>query len=136
PLLKSNSIRNKLSALSAFGKWLEGNIPGVTASNFATTLPPKRDKSRMEPFTPDEVRAILNAHAFVGCQSEQNQTEPGNHKIRDWRYWIPLMLAFTGARLNEIVQLQVADIQVTDGVWTFAITDQGVGQSLKTADSR
>lgn len=28
PLLRSNSVRNKLSTLAAFGKWLEGNFPG------------------------------------------------------------------------------------------------------------
>lgn len=136
PLLKSNSIRNKLSTLAAFGSWLESNVPGVDAQNFKTTLPPKRDAERMEPFSPEEVRQILNAKSFTGCESERNQLKEGDYKIRDWRFWLPLVAAFTGARLNEITQLKVADIENVAGIWTFRITDSGVGQSLKNENSR
>lgn len=135
PILKSNSIRNKLGALTSLGRWLEANVDGVDANNFKTTLPPKNDAARMEPFAAAEISAILNAKAFIGCRSERDQRNPGAHKIRDWRYWLPLILAFTGARLNEIVQLNIHDLQQVDGIWTFAITDRGEGQSLKTSTS-
>ena len=32
---------------------------------------------------------------------------------------------FAGARLNEICQLQVADIQQEDGIWFFNLMDDG-----------
>lgn len=90
----------------------------------------------MEPFSAEEVRAILNARAFTGCQSEQNHQDPGALKIRDWRYWLPLIAAFTGARLNEITQLEVSDLVCADGVWALKISDGGKGQSLKNENSR
>lgn len=136
PKLKVASVRNKLSILSAFGKWLENNADGVDASNFKTTLPPKTDSQRMEPFSAQEVHDILNAQAFVGCESDRNQQKPGLHKIRDWRFWVPMIAAFTGARLNEIVQLAVADVRQIDGVWAFSISDEGDAQSLKNKQSR
>jgi len=136
PKLKVASVRNKLSILAAFGKWLENNADGVDASNFKTTLPPKTDSKRMEPFSAEEVRCILNAQAFVGCESERNQQKPGTHTIRDWRFWIPMIAAFTGARLNEIAQLAVSDVTQVDGVWAFSITDGGAAQSLKNKQSR
>lgn len=136
PRLKSNSIRNKLSAMSAFGAWLESNVPGVDAQSFSTTLPPKNDVKRMEPLTGDEIQKILNARAFTGCRSERNQQEPGEYKIRDERFWMTFIAAFTGARLNEITQLTVDDVRQLEGIWTFRITDEGVGQSVKTTGSR
>ena len=136
PVLSANSIRNKLSVLSAFGKWLEENVDGVDASNFRTSLPPKKDGKRMEPFNQAEIASILNARAFTGCESEKNQLAPGEYRIRDWRYWLPLLAAFTGARLNEITQLKVKDVVCIDGIWVLEITDEGTQQSLKTNQSK
>ena len=136
PTLKAASIRNKLSTISAFGTWLAENVDGVDAGNFKVSLPPRIDSARMEPFTDAQVTAILNARAFVGCESEKNQLDPGRHRVRDWRFWLPMILAFTGARLNEVVQLRVQDIRQVEGLWIFAFTGEGVGQSLKTASSR
>lgn len=136
PKLRAASVRNKISTLRTFGAWLENNVDGVDAANFKTDLPPKTDSQRMEPFSPQEVRSILNAKAFVGCESERNQQKPGLHKIRDWRFWVPMIAAFTGARLNEIVQLAVTDVRQVDGVWAFSISDEGRNQSLKNKQSR
>jgi integrase len=136
PALKSSSIRNKLSTLSAFGKWLEENVDGVDAGSFQTSLPSRSDVARMEPFSSEQIVAILNAGAFTGCRSEKSQQELGDHKVRDWRYWLTLMLAFTGARLNEVVQLRVKDLQQVEGIWVIDFTNEGEGQSLKTSSSR
>lgn len=136
PLLRTASIRNKLSTMSAFGEWLEANVDGVDAMSFKTTLPKKTDSQRMHPYSDDEVRAILNAPAFTGCASEKNQLAQGDHRIRDWRYWLVMIAAYSGARLNEIAQLRVVDIVREDGVLAFNFTDAGDGQSLKTTTSR
>ena len=48
-------------------------------------------------------------------------------------YWIPLIGLFTGARLGEIAQLRVTDISMQENVNVFAISDEGVGQKVKTA---
>jgi integrase len=50
-------------------------------------------------------------------------------------YWIPLLALFTGARLNELCQLTVGDIESVGGVETLSFLDEG-GKRLKTAASR
>ena len=49
-------------------------------------------------------------------------------------YWIPLIGLHTGARKNEICQLQPADIMSIKGTWCFNITTEGDEKSLKTGD--
>jgi len=136
-LISPKTINNKLSTLSAFGAWLELNTVGVKAESFRTTpVKDHRPDQRMPPFSDAEVKAILQAPAFTGCESERNQTKPGAYVVRDWRYWIPLICAYSGARLGEVSQLRCADIRQIDGHWVFDITDEGEGQSLKTHTSR
>src|SRR5690606_38743267 len=77
PTLKTASIRNKLSTMSAFGEWIAENVDGVDAGNFKVSLPRKTDAGRMEPFSEQQVAAILGAKAFTGCESEKNQQAPG-----------------------------------------------------------
>lgn len=50
----------------------------------------------------------------------------------DAAYWVPLIGAFTGARLGEICQLRTIDVQTVDGIPALVITDEGDSQSVKT----
>lgn len=51
------------------------------------------------------------------------------------RHWIPLLLALTGARLEEVAQLHKSDIREVDGVWCMDVNTLD-GKQLKTAQSR
>lgn len=55
---------------------------------------------------------------------------------REYQKWGPLIGLYTGARLNEICQLEVADIKMIDGIWCFDFNDEGEGKSLKNTASR
>ncbi|WP_292598501.1 site-specific integrase [Mesorhizobium sp.] len=55
---------------------------------------------------------------------------------KEYQKWGPLIGLYTGARLNEICQLEIADIEVTDGIWCFDFNDEGEGKSLKNSASR
>lgn len=136
PKLSVASINNKLSMMSKFGQWLEENVAGVQADSFKTTLLARTKRESMPPFTLDQMRAILNANAFVGAESSRDYSRPGSFKFRDWHFWIPLIAAFTGARLNELAQLRVDDIRQDDGIWVFDISDEAEEASLKTKQSK
>lgn len=41
--------------------------------------------------------------------------------IGDAAFWLPLLALFTGARLEELAQLQVGDVRSLDGAWFIAI---------------
>ena len=49
-------------------------------------------------------------------------------------YWLPLLGLYSGARLEEICQLHLADIREIDGLWCLDIKG-GEGKQIKTASS-
>lgn len=51
---------------------------------------------------------------------------------REAAYWIPLIGAFTGARLGELCQLRTVDVQTVDGIPALVLTDDGEGQTIKS----
>ncbi|TIT88774.1 MAG: hypothetical protein E5W59_17825, partial [Mesorhizobium sp.] len=55
---------------------------------------------------------------------------------KDYQKWGPLIGLYTGARLNEICQLELSDIKQDDGVWYFDFNDEGDQKRLKTTASR
>lgn len=134
--LAPKTIRSRLSILGSFGGWMSENVDGVDASNFRTTSPvAKKPETPVREFSDAEVRAIFHSPAFTGCASERDQRSRGSYKIRDYRYWLPLLAAFTGCRLNELAQLRVDDVFEIEGIPLLRITDAGDGQSLKTKSS-
>lgn len=51
------------------------------------------------------------------------------------RFWIPLIMLHSGARLEEIAQLDVTDLKEVGGVWVFDLQEEG-DKELKTVESR
>jgi integrase len=72
-------------------------------------------KSLRDPFSPDQLRRIVTEAAF---QKE-------GLVRHDWQKWGVLIAAYSGARLNEIAQLQLSDVRAIDGVLCFDVTDVG-----------
>lgn len=50
----------------------------------------------------------------------------------DAAYWIPLLGLYTGARVGELAQLRVADVETSKVRPMVSITDEGEGQSVKS----
>jgi len=137
PRLKPKTINARLSQLAVFGKWLEDTRDDVVAINFTTAaLPVAGTSDKMKEFTDEEVCKIFLHPTFIGCAGERNQSEPGDYRVRDFRFWLPLTAAYSGCRLNELTQLLVTDIFERDGVLTLNVTDSGDGQSLKNQQSK
>lgn len=53
----------------------------------------------------------------------------------DAAYWAPLLGPFLGARIEEVCQLRVADVQRINGTWCVRICDLDEDQNVKTASS-
>ena len=49
-------------------------------------------------------------------------------------HWVPLLLAYSGARVAEIVGLRACDVKVIDGIVCFHVTPEA-GRHVKTRDS-
>jgi hypothetical protein len=50
----------------------------------------------------------------------------------DAAYWAPLLGPFLGARIEEVCQLRVEDVQCINGAWCVRICDLGADQNVKT----
>lgn len=72
-------------------------------------------KSLRDPFSPEQLRRIVTEAAF--------QRE--GLVRHDWQKWGVLIAAYSGARLNEIAQLQLSDVREIDGFLCFDVTDAG-----------
>ena len=138
PTLTPRTVNRYIASLGAFCTWL-------VAHGYLDTVPTREmslSKSKGQParpFTPAELQTLFTSPLFVGCQSAdewRNIAKQGNVQIRDHRYWLPLVMLYTGARPAEIAQLNVSDVRQEHGQWIAHVTTEGGGEkSVKTAGS-
>lgn len=55
---------------------------------------------------------------------------------RDAAYWIPIVGAYTGARVTELAQLLTSDIRKEDGLWCISIMNEQDWQTVKNNPSK
>lgn len=72
-------------------------------------------------FKAQELKKVFSHSLWQGAASEGRRHNPGSVIIKDSRYLIPLILAYTGARRAEIAGLAAADIQEREGQVCFVI---------------
>lgn len=73
-----------------------------------------REEETGRAFTTDELNRIFKLPLFSGCSEgliAKGLLKPGPILIQDDRFWIPLLLFFTGARSSEIVGLEPDDVE-------------------------
>ena len=140
-ILSDRTVNRYLSSLSAFCSWAENN--GYIAANPCLGMSlPKEKKSKTLTFTSEQMNVLFNSPWFAGCKSADewhNVAKPGNVLIRDHRFWVPLIMLFSGARPGEIGQLAVNDVRQAHGQWIMHISTEGdetdEGKSAKTPGS-
>ena len=52
------------------------------------------------------------------------------------RYWGVVLGLYSGARVTEVAQLRVVDVQQIEGVWGFVVTNQAKGNKVKNQSSK
>ncbi|MCY1286519.1 Phage integrase family protein [compost metagenome] len=119
------TINNRLRKLTAFFNWCQSNgyidrnpLVGMKVMTGAA-------KDARLSFEPRDIRTLLNLESL--------QKEARRHP---WRYWLPLLARFTGARLEELCQLHVDDFDTLQGIPCIRIDDSRDGQKLKNQSSR
>ncbi len=143
PVLSDRTVNRYMSSLGAFCKWLTMN--GYLAQNPVSGMTlPKEKKSKTLSFTSEQLNALFKSPLFSGAQSNKEGewryiSRAGEVLIRDHRFWVPLIMLFSGARNGEIGQLATSDVRKLHGHWIFHITTEGdqteQGKSVKTEGS-
>lgn len=119
PLSAKTINDSYLGAVSALFAWAKGDglidrnpMLGVTKVA-GRPAPQLRDKE----FTSEEARTILQA----------TLVPPEGRQGSDWRNalrWCPWLLAYSGARVNELTQLRKKDIVTVEGVHALRLTPE------------
>lgn len=114
---------------------LKAKLPTNPFDGIAAEKRRKPDLStKRREFNTIEVTALFQLPLFVGSKalSQKGLYQAGDKRVSDYRYWVPLIALFTGARLNEICALAVSDFHEEDGIPYIVIREGGEGQSLKS----
>lgn len=118
--LRTKTIRDsKIAPLRAILQWgvLNRKLPSNPASQIQIDVRGKMTE-RIRGFTEDEAVLIL--------QHAAKETDPV-------RRWIPLLCAYSGARLSEVCQLRKQDVFEHEGIWCMKFVPEA--GSLKNASS-
>lgn len=120
--LSIKTVKRHFSALSAL--WDEA-IPAGEATDkiFSGFKFPQQQRAQDQRpmWTRTDLARLFKTPIWAGCKSEGRRSTPGTEIIRDEKFWVPLIAVFSGARQEEICQLQVEDIRQEKGVWLFDI---------------
>jgi integrase len=137
PKIDNSTVKSKyVSPMKQFFRWAKET--GLIASDPSESINHralKRPGKRRNPFNGDDLRKIFSSPLYTGCKSDDRLTDPGDYRVRDHRFWMPLVALYTGARLGEICQLQLKDVAPRDGIWCFDINDEGE-KSVKSEASK
>ena len=96
------------------------------------TLAPEEKR---KPWTPDQLAGFFQGGFYRSCVPAAEQ--PYSRSDRPWRFWLPLLMLFSGARPGEILQLETGDIRQTVlGTWFMDLMNEDDSKRLKTASSR
>ena len=119
------TVNNRLRKLSAFMNWCKSN--GYVTENPLVGLKVMTGSAKEArlSFEQRDLSILLNLDAL--------KVEARKHP---WRYWLPLLGRFTGARLEELCQLHVADFITLQGINCIRIDDGHESQKLKNSSSR
>jgi integrase len=132
--MQGQTIQRKLDHVRRFFDWalINNLIAENPAANMKIVAAGRQSRrSDRKPFTVDELRLLFKLPLFVGCKSYHRWKEPGACKVRDHRYWLPLLALWTGARQAELAQLLTSDIETVDGVLVISINDTGDDETPK-----
>ena len=140
-VLTDRTVNRYLSSLSAFCSYAVAN--GYMESNPCSGMAlPKVRGNKVLPFNTAQLNLLFQSPLFTGAQNDtewRRICQPGPVMIRDHRFWVPLIMLFSGARPGEIGQLAVSDVRLEHGHWIMHITTEGEthaeGKSVKTAGS-
>lgn len=101
PVISPKTINKYLAALGGFSSWLLSNGYTDEAVMTGMFLELDRNKKQVFPFDPAKLKTIFSSPLFRKCEGDGFEHLRGRAEIRDWRYWLPWLALYSGARLGE-----------------------------------
>jgi integrase len=120
--LSASTVQRHLSALNGLFRYAKEH-GRYTADNPASGFRfprTRRPRDERPAWTPKQLEALFRSPIWAGPEV-----------VRDHRYYLPLLGAYGGLRLEEGCQLHVEDVRTEDGI-TFLDIRPGDGKQLKS----
>lgn len=137
--MSAKNVNKLIGYAAAFWNWATKHYdecPPNPLNGLKVTIK-KSAREERDPFTLRELQAIFQAPVFTGCKSLHHWRQPGSLVPKNsGMYWAPLIGLFTGARMQEILQLYVSDVRNTGGIDIININVDGDDKKLKNTGSR
>ena len=135
--LSKVTIQRQFSAISGFLGWCvtQRYANKNPCDGLGWNIP--KGSNPYPPFSIEQLNKIFRSPLFTGFEKDGREHVRGTTKANDWRYWIPIICLFTGARIGEIAQLKLSDISTQHEIPVILIkNDEKSGQSTKSGKSR
>ncbi len=134
PPVSAKTAENILFNFASFFRWAvrEHIIDRSPADGLQPTQKKRSKAEGRQPFCEADLVKLFSATLYSQPYREVGADQLG-------RYWVPLLALYHGARLNELCQLEVADIRKSDGVVFMRITEEsaaGEEKHLKTRNAQ
>lgn len=117
--ISNNTIKQHADKIVTFLGWLYDNdYCSENFSNNLSNIVKTTRKQGKEPYTSEQLKLLFNEKY---------------KELNDKYYWISLIGLHTGARINEICQMDKPDVKQINGVWCFDImsSDMNNGDDKK-----
>lgn len=118
PTLTVSTANKYLETLGAFFKWCVNQ--GYMEINYAAGKRVKTRKvdpaSLRDVFTMDDLKCLFYSTEYLGDTFK-----------KPYQFWLPVLGLYTGARLNELCQLRLDDIQTVEGIYAFVLNEEEDG---------
>ncbi len=114
PLLHPKTVNKHISGIKSVLDLAAKRRDVTTSAAQGVRAEVNQEEETGRAFTTDELNRIFRLPLFAGCSEglvEGGLFKSGPVLIQDDRFWIPLLLLFTGARSSEIVGLEAQDVE-------------------------
>ena len=100
------SMNQSIRRLSTIAKWCCANT-SMTENPFASATEKGLKKTvKRKNFSDEELVRVFEPKVFLSSNIYFNGNQPNRHS----NYFIPIIMLFTGARVNEVAQLHMGDV--------------------------
>lgn len=129
--LDNTTIKNKLININAFLDYaIEFEYLDKNRLRYKISLSEENTSDKRKEYYNEQLHALFYKSSWYTKELENNL------KDNPSKIWLPLILLFSGCRLNEMAQIRLSQIEIKDNINFFRIEAKYKDQKLKNQTSK
>ncbi|HFD4278489.1 site-specific integrase [Vibrio parahaemolyticus] len=125
PYISKSTALGHFEKMSTFLNWAKSRRYVTENVFFRMHTERTSEEKSVYPFNKKQLSAIFSMPDYT------------RHKyLHSYYYWLPILMRYTGARMNELCQLRVVDIILIDGIYCIWIHEGSDDQTVKSGKMR